>query len=269
MGTFEDMSERQVSVTSGSPAILNLPPIESVPSPSVTWQSDEGPLNYDIKYVTSTKNQLIILSANEDDQRSYRARATNTQLGEEENSPYIRLNVTGDPDKEIEPEIIVHPESMRLLRGDQMAELQCVANARSLHDLETIWMKDGLPIENAGILYTFNDIWNRTLALLSLNLTHSGQYTCQVRMRSGGFETVTSTASVIVQETPSFFTPLRTETLGDYASTMSLPCDVIGEPSPHVTWFRNADAIDLSTDRYALYLNCHLIASNSSSFEFF
>lgn len=37
MGNFEDTTERHVSVESGHPAILDLPPVESVPSPSVSW----------------------------------------------------------------------------------------------------------------------------------------------------------------------------------------------------------------------------------------
>lgn len=249
MDIFEDLSERHASVESGHPAIFDLPPIESVPPPSVTWQDSEHPLNYDIKYAESLKNQLIILSADEDDQKAYRARAINTQLGKEENSAFVHLNVSGDPYTEIAPEIVIHPESMKIVRGEQVAQLQCIANARPLHELETLWLKDGILVDNSGISHALDDPWNRTLTLLSANMTHTGEYTCQVRLRSGGFPTVTSSATVIVQEPPSFFQPLRAESLGDYGVLLTLPCDVIGEPAPHVTWFRNAIAIDLSTDQ--------------------
>lgn len=238
MGNFEDITERHVSVESGHPAILDLPPIESIPKPSVTWQDEEHPLKFDIKYAETLKNQLIILSADESDQKSYRARAINTQLGKEENSAFIHVNVSDGSDMygEIAPEIIIHPGDLRVVRGEQISQLQCIANARPLHELETLWLKDGVIIENTGIAHTLDDPWNRTLALLSANLTHSGEYTCQVRLRSGGFPTLTSTATVIVQEPPTFFSPLRTETLGEYGSTLVIPCDVIGLPSPHVTW---------------------------------
>lgn len=249
MGIFEDQTERRISVQSGFPAILDLAPIESVPLPSVTWQGEEGQLNYDIKYAETTKNQLIILCADEKDQKAYRARAINTQLGKEENSAFTHLNVSGNPYTEIAPEIIVHPENLKLVRGEQVAKLQCIANARPLHELETLWMKDGILIENSGVSYTLDDPWNRTLALLTANLTHMGQYMCQVRLRSGGFPTVTSTATVQVLEPPTFFAPLRSETLGDYGCTVVIACDVIGEPAPHVTWFRNSEALDLSSDR--------------------
>ncbi|XP_037028858.1 protein sidekick isoform X5 [Bradysia coprophila] len=252
MGIFEDFTERRASVQSGHPAILDLAPIESIPPPSVTWQGEEGPLNYDIKYAETTKNQLIILSADEDDQRAYRARAINTQLGKEENSAFVHLNVSGNPYTEIAPEIIIHPENLKIVRGEQVAQMQCIANARPLHELETLWLKDGILIENAGIAHTLNDPWNRTLALLSANLTHTGSYTCQVRLRSGGFPMVTSSATVTVMEPPTFFAPLRSETLGDYGAQLIVPCDVIGEPPPYVTWFRNAEALDLSGDRYSV-----------------
>lgn len=250
MGIFEDHSERNVNVQSGQPAILDLAPIESIPPPSVSWHSAEGPLNYDIKYAETIKNQLIILSAAEDDRMAYRARAINTQLGKEENSAFVHLNVTGNPYTEIAPEIIVHPENLQLVRGEQVAQLQCIANARPLHELETLWLKDGILVENSGISHTLNDPWNRTLALLTANLTHTGEYTCQVRLRSGGFPTVTSSAQVTVLEPPTFYAPLRSETLGEYGSQVVLPCDVTGVPPPLVTWFRNAEALDLSSDRY-------------------
>lgn len=250
MGIFEDLTEQVVSVQSGYPAILNLSRIESVPAPSVTWQTEDGPLNYDIKYATTASNQLIILSVDENDMKSYQARAINTQIGKEEISALIRVNVTEGSYGEVAPEIIVEPKSIKVVRGEQTVQLECIANARPLHELETIWLKDGIPVENAGISYAHTDPWNRTLALLYVNLTHTGQYTCQVQMRTGGHPTVHSVATVTVQEPPSFFTPFRTETLGEYGSKTVLPCDVIGEPVPYVTWFRNAEGLDLSTDRY-------------------
>lgn len=227
MGNFENTKERRVSVELGHPAILDLPAIESIPTPSVKWQDEEHQLEFNIKYAETLKNQLIILNVDESDAKSYRARAINTILGKEENSAFIQLNISGGSyGQEIAPEIIVHPQNLQLVRGEEASRLQCIANARPLHELETLWLKDGILIENAGISHTLEDPWNRTLTLLSANLTHTGKYTCQVRMRSGGFPTVTSTASVIVQEPPNFFSPLRTETLGEYGSTLIISCEV-------------------------------------------
>lgn len=128
---------------------------------------------------------------------SWRVRALNTQEGKEENSAFIRLNVIESPDnREIAPEIIVAPDDLQIVKGASEATLDCIASARPLYELETLWFKDGIPIENAGISYSLNDIWNRSLALVSINTTHSGSYQCSVNLRSGGFPNVTATAQV-------------------------------------------------------------------------
>lgn len=72
MGSFEDLSEQVLSMESGSAAIVDLPPIESHPSPSVTWLSDGGPLPYDRKFAVTSRNQLVILAVSSSDQRAYR-----------------------------------------------------------------------------------------------------------------------------------------------------------------------------------------------------
>lgn len=244
MGIFENITEGRLTVVSGHPAIFDMPAIDSVPKPSVIWQTEEGPLNYEIKYAVTQANQLIVLSADESDRKAYRARAMNTQLGKEEMSAFVHLNVTGDPYVEVAPEIIVPPQDLKLKRGEGVAELQCIANARPLHELETIWLKDGQPVENAGISHTLNDPWNRTLALLQANSSHSGEYSCQVRLRSGGYQTVTATARVQIIEPPMFFTAMRAETFGDFGGQVMLPCDVVGDPTPQVQWFRNAEPIE-------------------------
>ncbi|KAK6637522.1 hypothetical protein RUM44_007944 [Polyplax serrata] len=253
MGAFEDLTERTMTVESGEAAILDLPLIESHPQPSVTWQSDTGPLPYDRKFAVTTNHQLVILSTSSDDQKAYRARATNTQLGKEEMSGFIRLLVTGDDYKEVAPEIIIKPHDLSIVKGQAIPEeLQCIANARPLHELETLWLKDNILIENSDISHQLTDPWNRTLSLLSVNLTHTGKYTCQVRLRTGGYPTVSASANVIVLEKPSFTSNMKTETLGEYGSPITLPCEAVGIPAPTMTWYRNAELLDTSSGYYSI-----------------
>ena len=47
-------------------------------------------------------------------------------------------------------------------------------------------MQDGTPIERAAVAFSYNDLWNRTLSLLSADHGHAGVYTCRVGMRTGG-----------------------------------------------------------------------------------
>nr|XP_012142211.1 PREDICTED: protein sidekick isoform X4 [Megachile rotundata] len=252
MGVFEDLTERIVSVKSGSAAVLTLPPIESHPAPDVTWFASDGSLLYGIKYA-SVHHTLLILNASESDQGLYRARAINTQLGKEENSPFFKLQVTGDANADVAPAIIVKPQDTQIIKDQDVTYIHCIANARSLHELRTLWTKDGIPIENSRISYSFNDSWNRTLALMSANITYTGVYSCHVDLRSGGYPTVNASAKVVVYEKPAFITELKRETLSDYGSTVTLPCDAVGVPPPNISWFRNAEPVDhLLGSRYAM-----------------
>ncbi|XP_050742508.1 protein sidekick isoform X8 [Drosophila biarmipes] len=254
MGVFENTTEGRLTVISGHPAIFDMPAIESVPVPSVMWQSEDGPLSYDIKYAFTKANQLVILSADENDRKGYRAKATNTQLGKEESSAFVHLNVSGDPYIEVAPEIIVRPQDVKVKMGTGVVEMQCIANARPLHELETLWLKDGIAVETAGVRHTLSDPWNRTLALLQANSSHSGEYTCQVRLRSGGYPAVSASARLQILEPPVFFTPMRAETFGEFGGQVQLACDVVGEPTPQVKWFRNAESVDphIESGRYSL-----------------
>ncbi|XP_034937975.1 protein sidekick isoform X2 [Chelonus insularis] len=243
MGVFKNQTEKEVTVNYGEAAILELPPIESHPAPDVTWSTPEGPLPYDIKYVTNQGN-LIILSADDKDERSYRARAMNTQVGKEEYSPWFKLKVVGDPNVEIAPTIVVPPNDTQIIKHQPVTYLDCIANSRSLHELQVLWSKDGIPIEDARISYSLNDLWNRTLELISANLTYTGIYTCHVYLRSGDYPMINASAKVDVFEKPTFVNDLKRETHGDYGSTVVIPCDVVGVPTPKISWYHNAESID-------------------------
>ena len=49
-----------------------------------------------------------------------------------------------------------------------------------------ICWQDGTPIERAAVAFSYNDLWNRTLSLLSADHGHAGVYVCRVGMRTGG-----------------------------------------------------------------------------------
>lgn len=145
---------------------------------------------------------------------------------------------------------------MAISQGSPQATLDCIANARPLHELRTFWYKDGVPIENAGVSYSLvNDFWNRSLTLVSVNTTHKGEYECQVSLVSGGFPTVKASAIVTVLQKPRFLGTTKTDSYTEsYGSLVSLPCDVYGVPKPNITWYKNSREMDLSDSRYLIIM---------------
>lgn len=109
--------------------------------------------------------------------------------------------------------------------------------------METLWFKDGVLVDLSGITYDLNDPWNRTLGLISANLTHAGKYTCQAKLKTGGFATVTETATVTILEKPVFLNSLKSETFAEFGSTTIMECNVHGIPLPGITWYKNAKKI--------------------------
>lgn len=249
MGEFKNMRESVIHVKSGHQVIINMTEIESVPVPSVIWETNKDPIKNGIKFFLTSKNQLVILSVDDEDSGTgYRARATNTQIGKEETSAFTYLNVTGDAYSEIGPKIVVPLENQKAVHGKTI-EFECIANARPLHEIEIHWFKDDVPISSTEIVYAL-EWWNRTLVLLSVDTIYQGQYECRVQMKTGGYNVQSSKATLTVLEPPAFKTSAQMEFVAEYSSRLEIPCDVTGSPEPFVTWFRNADAIDLSHNVY-------------------
>lgn len=268
MGVFNDQAERVLKVHSGEAAILDLPYIESQPPPLITWNTDDGEIPYSPKYVeVDNGRQLVILSADISDNRAYRARALNAQTGDtEQYSPYIRLQLVDKESKhDIAPVIVIRPADTNVTNGQQLLTLYCIANARPLHELETLWFKDDLLINSldSGLTFTQNDPWNRTLSLVQVNPKHDGTYSCRVRLRTGGFPLVEAHARVNVHEKPSFVNFLKPETLGEIGTSVTLACDAEGIPTPNLTWYRNTVPINPMTDsRYRIEEDYSLVVKS-------
>ena len=72
MSSFKATTPERVRVRAGKAIVFELPEIKSVPEPSVNWQTQDNPLLHGIKYATTSDNQLVVLSVDEDDQKKYR-----------------------------------------------------------------------------------------------------------------------------------------------------------------------------------------------------
>ena len=72
MSSFEATPPQRLRVKAGHSVIFKLPAIESVPSPSVTWQTEDDSLLYGTKYAVTSDKRQIILSVDSSDQKRYR-----------------------------------------------------------------------------------------------------------------------------------------------------------------------------------------------------
>ena len=72
MSTFKATPPQKVRVKAGHSIIFELPPVDSVPTPSVTWQTEDNALLYGTKYAVTSDNRQIILSVDSSDQKRYR-----------------------------------------------------------------------------------------------------------------------------------------------------------------------------------------------------
>ena len=201
MGKFDDDEDKTLTVKSGNAAVLEMPEIESYPTPLIDWYTPKGIITSAVKYA-KVRNKLIILDTNyDDDESSYTAKAINAQLGQEEFSPLFRLKVSNDNynyDDNVSPSLIIKPdEDMKIING-QENYLHCVANAKELNDIITIWTKDDVPIEESGIRFNFLDFWNRTLELITPNRTYSGVYGCRVEIKNNAYPPITASSNVVV-----------------------------------------------------------------------
>lgn len=72
MSPFNEEQAEDIQVKAGHAAVFDLPPIESVPAPSVTWQAEDDSLLYGTKYATTEDNKFVILSVDSSDEKRYR-----------------------------------------------------------------------------------------------------------------------------------------------------------------------------------------------------
>ena len=73
MSQFKATPPVRVRVKAGQAVVFDLPEIESVPAPSVKWQTDDSSnLHGDAKFAMTSENQLVVLSVDASDQKRYR-----------------------------------------------------------------------------------------------------------------------------------------------------------------------------------------------------
>ncbi|CAF1181603.1 unnamed protein product, partial [Didymodactylos carnosus] len=259
--------DQVVNVNENDAAIFNLPDISSSPEPTIQWYSRDiykkttgQKIVMNEKYFITSKHNLIILSANYDDEKMYYATIENIFAGGSKQSPAYRLEVnrrkfyaTNDA-----PVIIVKPSDQIAIVGDPLKTFECVPNAASREQIEILWQKDEKFIDSTFGRYHIG-IYNRTLEIRSVSLEDAGNYTCLVRLKNTLVFTNAS-AQLVVQVVPMIITPFPAIHEVDLQDDITLRCG--GTPSSivNVTWYKNAvqltnesSRIQLQNDSLILY----------------
>ncbi|XP_037080664.1 hemicentin-2-like isoform X2 [Pollicipes pollicipes] len=100
------------------------------------------------------------------------------------------------------------------------------------------WLRDGQLLSDPfRIVSTMN---GRLLFLLSVTEADSGQYSCEAR-NSAGRASHQFDVQVVVP--PYFETPGPDRVKAKVGDELTLTCDVIGQPQPNITWFKDSSVI--------------------------
>lgn len=72
MSSFPSSPGQTLRVELGHAAVFEFPALSSEPTPSVSWQTDDGTVLYGAKYAVTNDNRLVVLNVDYDDQKKYR-----------------------------------------------------------------------------------------------------------------------------------------------------------------------------------------------------
>ncbi|OPL33065.1 hypothetical protein AM593_04597, partial [Mytilus galloprovincialis] len=190
---------------SGDGVVINLPSINSVPDPAVSWYASGVEMAPEAQrhQITLEKNLVLLsTSIHSDNGKIYKAEALNGINGVSKTTKDFALRV-GDTGEGVTkpPALLVGPKNTTAKTGDRDTKLECIYNARPLSGLQTKWYKKG--IQRTEIVgnnkYIFNTVYKRVLTIKDPDLSDAGQYECEaVFVSNGQSSTMTSDAYLTV-----------------------------------------------------------------------
>ena len=174
-----------------------------------------------------------------------------------------------------ELEFVVRPSDTVAKLNDNLVKFDCIVNSRQLplDQIEIVWFKDGQLIDFLTSKYHMS---SRALEIISVSDQDAGLYTCLAKcpnhMASNdhnqqpqhphasssnnvSYWTTTTTATsacsvnasarLDVHIKPAFLIQPESVIETDLGTSIQLRCDGIATPPPAITWYKNAQLVDL------------------------
>ncbi|KAK3587014.1 hypothetical protein CHS0354_016993 [Potamilus streckersoni] len=214
------------------------------PPLSITWKKEGGDLNTnDRVYIDRESGTLRIEDVKAGDEGTYICMAQN---GVGSSQAIARLKV------EYPPSFLVRPKNQIVARG-RTVTLQCVATGSPV---PAVYWSIGspptlvFPKRESGRLSVAEDGTFRIENVLS---SDEGEYTCVAYSSKGESK---ASARIIVREHDVRPPPIikigpQNQTL-PLDSNALLLCQALGEPQPHIRWYRDGHPLSMNDARYTL-----------------
>ncbi|CAH3163905.1 unnamed protein product [Pocillopora meandrina] len=214
----------------------------------ISWTFDGSVITADENSRISLSNdsqELTITNVKRGDSGDYRCLVKN-RVGNDTSGRSV-INVL------YRPEIITHPKNFTIEEGLPMT-LFCNATGNPPPTLS--WTKDGSPLNDTQAITFSGD--NETLFIASINRSESGNYRCVARNGLGN--DLSNPAKVDVQFAPEIVENPKDVTIVE-GEDVVFSCTVDGNPSPRVTWTKNEEKLNTTTN---LQLTASSLNNNNS-----
>ncbi|XP_031442790.1 immunoglobulin superfamily DCC subclass member 4 isoform X2 [Clupea harengus] len=202
--------------------------VEGLPTPTITWEKDQVPLEPSARFISLPSGVLQIRGVTDEDAGSYRCIASNA--ARKRHSQESTLTVTpGQSSLPTKVEFVARPQNSTVILG-RPAVMECLAQG---HPKPLVsWSRlDGKPIATDVVVLETN------LVIPDTRRHHAGVYVCRAN-KPMTREFVSTPAELRVLSPPVILLPPETVSLSR-GNTARFVCNSSGEPPPALLWLRN------------------------------